>query len=141
MAEQSAKPVLLDFCGQLAVNLCSVFAEPSANLRNLFDPVQPPLDRFFRQYFKAHVKSLPIPIVDCLRRNRPALSFNDPHCPAGHDHSSDEEHEAVSSVAEHFPGGIALRNSEDNGRAECEQHGGAKVRKFQGHCFFPLAMW
>lgn len=79
--------------------------------------------------------------VSGARADPPALSFNDPHRPAGHDDSSNEEHEAVSSVAEHFPGGIALRNSEDNRRAECEQHGGAKVRKFQGHCFFPLAMW
>src|SRR5271165_2166763 len=56
MVEQSGKPVLLDLRGQLAVNPCGVLAEFSANLRNLFDPVPPPLNRFLCQYFKSHLE-------------------------------------------------------------------------------------
>ena len=64
-----------------------------------------------------------------------------PHYPARCEHSSDEEREAVQTVADLLHGGVALRNSKNRGGEHCEQHSGAEVRESEGHGFFPSAMW
>ena len=65
-----------------------------------------------------------------------------PHDPAGNEQASQGHGEAVSAIADHLIGGVALRNSKHNREKEREQRCRAEVRELKGqnHGFFPIAM-
>jgi hypothetical protein len=71
------------------------------------------------------------------------LVMQQPHSPASKKHSYHGHGKAVSAIADHLIGGIALGDPEDDGKKQREQRRRAKVRELQeqNHCFFPMAMW
>ena len=54
VVEQGRDAILLKLGCQFTVHLRAVIPEFSADLSNLVNPVSPPLDSFFGQYFKGH---------------------------------------------------------------------------------------
>jgi len=64
-----------------------------------------------------------------------------PHHPSGHEDSSHKHGEAVEAVADLLGGGAALGDAKNHGSENGEQQSGVEVRKFQGHGFFPIAIW
>src|SRR5215470_12392086 len=64
-----------------------------------------------------------------------------PHHPARQEHASHKHCEAIKPVSHLFLHGVALSDTENDGREHCEQHCGREVGKFKVHDFFPMAMW
>lgn len=81
--------------------------------------------------------------VGGLERSDKKLVMQQPHGPAGQKHSYHGHGKAVGAIADHFIGGIALGDAEDDGEKQRKQRRCAKVRELQeqDHCFFPMAMW
>jgi hypothetical protein len=69
---------------------------------------------------------------------RPFLMSQYPHHPSRHEHSADEQDEAVQAVADLVARGASLGDSENDRSKNREQHGGGEMGEFQGHSVFPI---
>jgi len=70
------------------------------------------------------------------------LVVEEPHHPPTTYQAQQEDHEAISAVAEHIARVVAVGDAKDDGSAESDKECGAEVRELQGqdHGFFPIAM-
>jgi hypothetical protein len=68
------------------------------------------------------------------------LSSQYPHHPTGYEYPADEHGEAIQAIADLIAGRAALSDAKHDRGKDREKHSGSKVRKGEGHGFFPIAM-